>query len=162
MVRSLGVVVASAILLSACAQPQNVWTKPGASHQDFSGDRYACMQESQQRVSGSYVNAYAGTSTNKVITNSSLFASCLNARGWYLGPKAAAMPIAPVVPPAPAQPAVHPIKLAEEEAVRAFKDVCLREDLRAYMQKTACNSNDTTLEQMTDSSRITAEQKETL
>ncbi|CAN7782211.1 hypothetical protein LJR175_008200 [Variovorax sp. LjRoot175] len=64
-----------------------VWNKPGAGQDDFSRDRYACLQESQQRVGSAAVNQFGGIASNTVVTNSGLFGSCMNAHGWYLGPR---------------------------------------------------------------------------
>ena len=74
--------IASALFLCSCSQP--LWVKPGASQQDFGVDKYQCMQQAQQRVSGTYVNAYGGASSNKVITNEGLFDACMNSKGWSL------------------------------------------------------------------------------
>jgi hypothetical protein len=60
------------------------WNKPGASQQEFSENKYSCMQQSQQRVSGARVNAYGGASASEVVTNQGLFNACMNAQGWYL------------------------------------------------------------------------------
>lgn len=77
--------VASAVALAACAPlPETTWQKSGATQNDFSTDRYACLQESQQRVSNATVNGYGGRADSGVITNGNLFAACMNARGWYL------------------------------------------------------------------------------
>jgi hypothetical protein len=38
-------------LLSACAANNNVWVKPGAASGEFAQTKYACMQQSQHRVS---------------------------------------------------------------------------------------------------------------
>src|SRR6266568_1530708 len=76
----------SLILLSACAN-NNIWVKPGATQSDFAQERFACMQQSQHRVSSAYVNQYGGSSDSYVTTNNPLFSSCMNARGWYLQDK---------------------------------------------------------------------------
>src|SRR5258706_15331717 len=55
------------LLVSACAPM--LWNKPGASQNDFSRDRYTCVQQAQQRVAGAQVNAYGGTASNTVVTN---------------------------------------------------------------------------------------------
>jgi hypothetical protein len=33
-----------------------VWNKPDGTQEEFASDRYDCLQQSQQRVSGAYVN----------------------------------------------------------------------------------------------------------
>lgn len=76
----LGVV---AVLVSGCAPM--VWTKPGGTQDEFSQDKYTCLQESQQRTSGAVVNQFGGAASSSMVTNTGLFGSCMNARGWYLG-----------------------------------------------------------------------------
>ena len=55
------------LLLSACAPM--VWMKPGASQNDFSRDKFTCLQQAQQRVSSANVNAYGGTAKHSDISN---------------------------------------------------------------------------------------------
>jgi hypothetical protein len=69
------------LTLAGCAQ---VWVKPGASHSDFSIDKYACLQESQQNQSSAVVNPYGGAAQSGSVTNVYLFNSCMNAKGWAL------------------------------------------------------------------------------
>jgi hypothetical protein len=76
-------------LLSACVTKQQpdskmVWVKPGTSQTEFAQDRYACMKESQQRVSTTIVNEAVGSSLSNVVTNGQLFGACMNAKGWVL------------------------------------------------------------------------------
>jgi hypothetical protein len=77
--------ILTALSLAACAAlaPPR-WYKDGATQQEFASDRYACLQQSQQRVSGAYVNQYGGASQDTVITNDQLFGACMNANGWEL------------------------------------------------------------------------------
>jgi tetratricopeptide (TPR) repeat protein len=65
-----------------CAQM--VWVKSGASQQDFSQDRYTCLQEAQQPASSAAVNRYGGYADSGIQTNWNLFNACMNAKGWYL------------------------------------------------------------------------------
>ena len=81
----IAVLFASVILLAGCATPpQKAWFKPGATQTEFSNDKYACLQQSQQERSGAYVNAYGGASTSGAVTNWTLYGACMNAHGWYL------------------------------------------------------------------------------
>jgi hypothetical protein len=61
------IVVASSIilLLSACAN-NNVWVKPGAASGEFAQTKYACMQQSQHRVSTAYVDKDGGVADSRV------------------------------------------------------------------------------------------------
>jgi hypothetical protein len=70
------------VFLADCVR--NVWVKPGTSQQDFSNDRYDCLQQSQQHQSSAYVNPYGGAGSSGAATNIVLFGACMNAHGWYL------------------------------------------------------------------------------
>jgi hypothetical protein len=84
MVR-LPTVSALLLLLSSCATPvQYNWVKPGATSGEGPRDKYACLQEAQQRESSAYVNNSYGAADSQVVTNTTLFGACMNARGWYL------------------------------------------------------------------------------
>ena len=75
---TLGIGLAGCVTL-----PQYLWIKNGGTQEEFSSTKYECMQASQQRVSGAYVNQYSGQAQDTVITNPNLFAACMNAHGWY-------------------------------------------------------------------------------
>ena len=81
--RNTAFMITALILMTGCAHPL-VWSKPGGTQDEFSRDKYACMKQSQQRVSGAYVDRYSGSSASEVITNQNLFNACMNAQGWYL------------------------------------------------------------------------------
>lgn len=158
-----------ALFLAACAPM--TWNKPGASQNDFSQDRYACMQQAQQPVSGAVVNAYGGAASSQVVTNGNLFSSCMNAKGWYLnnnqqsnsaspqdsgpGPDTSGRPH----PWSVSTPKTNPLKDAGESALSEVKAVCAREDLKPYFNKSSCNALEISLEQMTDKSKISAGEK---
>ncbi len=78
--RYLAVVIAIPFILNGCG----TWVKPGATQQDFSSDKYQCLQESQQQKGYATVNQWGGSAFSGASTNGNLFASCMNAHGWYL------------------------------------------------------------------------------
>lgn len=85
--RNFATLLIGLLLLSGCVTtPPKVWSKPGSSQDEFSKDRYTCLQQAQQPVSGAYVNQYGGSSSGQMITNDNLFGACMNANGWYLTP----------------------------------------------------------------------------
>jgi hypothetical protein len=49
-------------------------------------DRYECLQEAQQRVSGAYVNSYGGAASSRVVASCGVWVSCLGARGYTVDP----------------------------------------------------------------------------
>ncbi len=63
--------------LTACANQQRIWTKDGATEQDFRTDKYECEKDARQ--SGYFGGGLVGAA------NMSGFASrCMEARGWSL------------------------------------------------------------------------------
>jgi len=70
------------IVLGGCAFPEYWWYKQGVSQEEANRDRYDCLREAQQRVSGAQVGPYGGTAANTVITNRDLYNACAAARGY--------------------------------------------------------------------------------
>ncbi|HYA28293.1 MAG TPA: hypothetical protein VEI95_05705 [Acidobacteriota bacterium] len=66
--------------------PQIRYIKSGATQEEFMKDRYECIQEAQQRVSGAYVGPYGGASSSKVVINCGMLTSCMGARGYTVDP----------------------------------------------------------------------------
>jgi len=75
-------------IVSGCAtQPQTLrYSKAGATQDEFMKDRYECLQEAEQRVSGAYVNAYGGAASSRVVANCGIWVSCMGARGYTVDP----------------------------------------------------------------------------
>jgi hypothetical protein len=140
------------LFLAACAPM--AWNKPGASQSDFSADRYDCMQQAQQRVSGAYVNSAGGVASNQVITNPNLFASCMNAKGWYLSRQASTQQQAQQMP--------DPFKETMDQLNREIQENCVRDEYKPYYAKTACKPEDISLEQLSDTSKISEIEKPVL
>ena len=72
--------ILTVIVLGGCAQYG--WYKDGVSQQEANRDRYECLQEAQQRVSGAQVGPYGGTAASTVVTNQDLYNACAAARGY--------------------------------------------------------------------------------
>lgn len=78
------------LVLSLFACAQAVWVKPGASQQDFSRDQYACLQSSQQQVSGTRAqfdgscNCMRQMPFSETQPNAQLYNSCMGSKGWSL------------------------------------------------------------------------------
>ena len=146
---------ASVLFIFGCSQ--QLWVKPGASQQDFGVDKYQCMQQAQQRVSGTYVNAYGGASTNKVITNEGLFNACMNSKGWSLQSSSSLQ-----------QSAAQQRQQAEQNQYQfemlnqRRTAICQDPSFSAYYSKTPCKASDVSLAQLSDKSKITAAQRNAL
>jgi hypothetical protein len=76
------------LMLACSPRYAIVWDKPGATKQEFAKDKYECMQEAQQTQSGAtgaYCSGYVcvpSQAESKVVTNPTLFSSCMEARGY--------------------------------------------------------------------------------
>lgn len=83
--KSIGIILLVAVIGGCATTPTYIrWmTNTGATQQQFMNDRYACLQETQQRVSGAFVNQYGGASSSRVMPPCSAFNACPAARGYY-------------------------------------------------------------------------------
>lgn len=142
------------ISLVACAP---VWVKPGASQNDFAQDKYSCMQQSQQRVSGAYVNAYGGAASEKVVTNEGLFNACMQSRGWSLQSRDSVAQSASINQNKKEQFMAGTRSISEEGKAR-----CADQDYAAYYAKTPCGATSPTIQQLSDTSRATKKEKEAI
>lgn len=61
-----------ALLVSGCAM---VWTKPGATDNDYYQDTYACERDVRQ-------TGYHGGGLAGAISMQDFFARCMRAKGW--------------------------------------------------------------------------------
>jgi hypothetical protein len=81
----MAVVAALAMAGAACApvRPVTPWryARPDTTQAQFMKDRYECLQEAEQRVSGAVVNPYGGAASSRVVVNCGVWVSCLGARG---------------------------------------------------------------------------------
>jgi hypothetical protein len=76
------VVIAGAI--SECAPTIARWSSTNnATYDQWMKDRYACYNETQQRISGASVNQYEGGASSVVVPLCGAFYACLAARGYY-------------------------------------------------------------------------------
>ena len=72
------------VSLAACAPPLTRYTRPDTTQQQFLKDRYECLKQSEQRVSGAVVNPYGGAASSHERANCGLWYSCLAARGYVI------------------------------------------------------------------------------
>lgn len=145
------VILASLLVLTGCAK---VWVKPGASTDDFNKDKYACLQQSQQQVSVLAVGKYSGYGQSGQETNAMLYNSCMNSRGWSLTSQEAA---------ASANSKAKNDAELERARINDFgNSLCQSKEYAAFYAKSACESKDITLNQLSDNSRVTPAQKSVL
>jgi hypothetical protein len=72
------------VTLSGCAPSYiRYFNSNGASQDQFMKDRYACYQETQQRISSAYINQYGGAASSQIMPSCSAINACLAARGYY-------------------------------------------------------------------------------
>ena len=82
----IGVSLIAASVSACTTTPPTVmrWTNNNnATYDQWMKDRYACYNETQQRVSGAYVGPYGGAASSTVIPSCSAFNACLAARGYF-------------------------------------------------------------------------------
>ena len=137
-------VICSVTLVACAQQPQAIWLKPGAGQNEFSQDKYACMQQSQQPASSAYVGQYGGFANSNIITNGNLYNACMNSHGWSLTP-------------------VSNVKGYNDEinaVVGEQREACVRADLQAiFSKKMTCKPNEAAQEQLSDRSKISSDEK---
>lgn len=152
MMKKIFPLVAIVTIMSGCAQ--NLWYKPTARQGEFEVDRYACVQQSQQRLGMASVNRYGGSAIDQQITNDQVFSTCMTSKGWSLGRKE-------VVDSQIAQATAvnNSVKQQVAQVVEKIKAACASQEFREYYSKTACNTNDMSLAQLADNSKITEAQK---
>jgi hypothetical protein len=68
--------------LVGCAGQPVRFTHSSATQEKFLQDRYACYQETAQRVSTASIDSYGGGALSEVKPNCSAFRACLAARGY--------------------------------------------------------------------------------
>jgi hypothetical protein len=139
-------------LLVGCAHNNNVWVKSGASTNEFNVDKYDCMQQSQQKSSGAFVNPYGGVASSGSITNWNLYNSFMNAKGWSLQNR---IDENSAEFKQKVSNHIDTMKKFDEKA----KAICAKPEYAALMVKTSCSSKDITFEQIADNTKITPEQK---
>ena len=148
-----------ALSLAACA-PMMVWNKPGASRNDFSRDKYTCEQQAQQRAAYAAVNAQGGASQNTMVTNQNLFHSCMNANGWYLGTQEASQQQHQQInqqQQAQRDSQQQKIQRAKDTLAQLTKEKgeeCAADEYKVVYAKSPCRAEDTSLAQLSDTSRI--------
>jgi hypothetical protein len=77
------VVAMLVFVVSGCAGNYISYLNTKNATQDkFMADRYSCLQETQQPVSGAYANQYGAISRSSVTPSCSAFTACLAARGY--------------------------------------------------------------------------------
>ncbi|MEJ8825615.1 hypothetical protein WKW80_26910 [Variovorax humicola] len=140
-------------VLAGCAPMQ--WQKPGSTQDEFSRARYDCLQQSQQRVSGAAVNQFGGTSSSNMQTNDGLYASCLNAKGFYLQRSQQANSGGQPG----STPASNPIIDAQKAATADAEAVCKSPEFQPLLVKSACNAKDLTFAQLAETSKMDATER---
>jgi hypothetical protein len=140
---ALSTAVLSLSLASCGQQAQQLWLKPGAAADEFSQERYACLQQSQQPSSSAYIGRYGGAANSNIITNGGLFDACMNSRGWALTNVGDVKGFNDALRP-----------LGEDQ--RTF---CARSDLQPLWKRMACKAKDTTEAQLSDRTKISGEEK---
>lgn len=135
---------------AAAAQADRVMVvKPGMSRQEYSTDRYECMQASQRQTT----RVANGVSDTSQTTNVPLYSACMSARG-YSARKVSDFESQMGGPEVQAAIKAHRSKGAST--------ICANPAYAAYFAKTPCNTVAITSQQMADTSKISPEAKAVL
>lgn len=88
-----------AIWLAACAiGPQLIWWKPRFSQEEFANDAYVCQDKAQRVASTLPIPTYADV-IRKTEFEKTLYAACLNMKGYWRVEGEDGKPIRPFIPP---------------------------------------------------------------
>ena len=134
--KAASLLIVIAVFLTGCAtQPQSVWTKQGASAQDFNIDRAQC---NAQAFAGGYGNMWSIA----IIQN-----QCLQGKGWYLTDAASA------------STSNNELSAERDANRRKGEERCADPKFSVIYEKTPCLSTNIYFKYMTDDTRITSAQK---
>ena len=140
------------LVLAGCAPM--TWNKPGASANEYELDRIDCTQKAQKRYLEAEINYYAGESSNEFINENALFASCMNAKGWHLGPQQVVIGNAKGL--GVQQDQFTPTALKDTFTVILFDQeaLCARAEFAPIYNRAACRIGDLTIAQLADTTKI--------
>lgn len=141
--------VAAAVLLVGCAQ---TWNKAGATRDEFNRDKYTCLQQSQQQVSGFAFNKFGAAGSSNMRVNEGLFASCMSAQGWSLQQQNAQQT-------ATQASAMSSVTIAQQTFIADAKATCARPDLQVILARSACSADEITLAQLADTTRLSGDER---
>ena len=141
------------LVLAGCAPM--TWNKPGASANEYELDRLECTQKAQQRYLAAEISYYgANQSSNEFINENGLFASCMNAKGWHLGPQQVVIGNAKGL--GVQQDQFTPTALRDTFTVILFDQdaLCERAEFAPIYSHAACRIGDLTISQLADTTKI--------
>lgn len=158
-------VLIPSLLMATVACQAPMWFKAGATQDDFARDKYACAQETQQPVSAARVDRRGGESSSRIATNVDLFKACMNARGYYetrpgdTPPRTGEVTQSSEVRRQQAQKRFADAK----DTIRAISDetrlACSKIEFQALYEKSACQASSLTLAQLTNTDKISDEDR---
>ena len=144
----------SVLLLALTGCAPLLWHKPGATQKEFELDRLECTAKAQQRYIELELRFYAGERSNQINDENGLFASCMNDKGWHLGPQQVVVGNARGLPLQ--QDQFTPTALRDEfKKIEAQQDaLCKRAEFVPIYQHSACKLGDLTISQLANGARI--------
>ena len=93
--------VAVLLIVQGCVQSRPLeierFVKPGASYDDFSKDRYACIKDASSNISSAYIESGSGAARSGEILRSDIYHACMAAHGYREDPSGFAPPEGGVV-----------------------------------------------------------------
>ena len=151
------------VLLAGCAK-DNVWNKPGASSDDLSKTRYACIQQSRQGPgsasffveSNSHSRSYGGSDHVFVFNNPQIFDACMNAAGWNLQAQGAPLSSQP------RQQNVVETAMAPQNTSDPMRALCTDPAYQEYFAQSPCPADEDHASQGTEPSTSIVPEKSSL
>ena len=140
------------LVLAGCAPM--VWNKPGATEKEFELDRLTCTELAQRRYMELELAFYTGESSNEMVNENGLFASCMNGKGWHLGPQQVVIGNARGLGIQNDQFTPTALRDAFKEIHAEQDALCKRPEFAAIYARSACHLGDLTISQLADSSRL--------
>lgn len=156
-----GLAAAMLGLFGHAQQNDQAWFKLNGTQQELAQVRYACLQSSQQRVSGTRQQMWTGQQEvyDEVKINDQMFAACMNSAGWTQQRQ----DVAQAQQQQNAQANRNSeIKAVLDDFAKNQKESCTKPEYKEYYAKTGCSTTDITFEQLTDETKITQAQKAAL
>ena len=151
------------VLLAGCTK-DNVWNKPGASSDDLSKTRYACIQQSRQGPgsasffveSNSHSRSYGGSDHVFVFNNPQIFDACMNAAGWNLQAQGAPLSSQP------RQQNVVETAMAPQNTSDPMRALCTDPAYQEYFAQSPCPADEDHASQGTEPSTSIVPEKSSL
>lgn len=153
------------IMLVGCSGPRIIYSKPGLTTNEFNRDKYACVQQSQQSWSAGGSGAAGGmmiiaAQADAENRQQALFKMCMEARG-YTAREETEKTVEPVkaVETAEERERTKQYSSLMADVNKAQSGLCKKDNCDLIFKKSACTMEEITIQQLTDKSFASEEEK---